>query len=135
MLKINGTLSIREHTDPDDKTIELMSGSHAIVSVKTNSDFIINKDCDLTVDREGDIFMVIVDGGTLIVKGHVKSVSISSGKLYIHPTAKIDIINRSVQSKGTIDISFVDGTDPCAYPIRTEDHTNDKTEIQKALGE
>lgn len=134
MFKINGTLGITEHTDPDDKTITMLQGSNAYVSVKTNCDFIVDKNCTLTVDKDGDVFMVIVTGGSLIVKGHIKSVTIGSGKLFIHPTAKIDIINRSVQSKETIDISFVDGTDPCAYPIRTEDHTNDKTEIQKALG-
>lgn len=134
MFKINGTLGITEHTDPDDKTITMLPGSNAYVSVKTNCDFVVDKNCTLTVDKEGDVFMVIVTGGSLIVKGHIKSIFISGGKLFIHPTAKIDIINRSVQSKETIDISFVDGTDPCAYPIRTEDHTNDKTEIQKALG-
>lgn len=135
MFKVNGTLGITEHTDPDDKTITMMPGSNAYVNVKTNCDFIVNDSATLTIDRYGDVFMAIIDGGTLIVKGHVKSITISGGKLFIHPTAKIDIINRSVQSKETIDISFVDGTDPCAYPIRTEDHTNDKTEIQKALGE
>ena len=111
-MELNGNLYI---TNQDKQNIDVTGGSKAVLSTETDLMFIVHENGELKIESGGSTSMVIVNGGSIFVKGHVQNIELIDGIVSIDKGASIDIMN--VTDWDHVMLCFMNGANPKEYKI------------------
>ena len=93
-IRVNGIMCVSDVGE--DMTFNLDAGSSAKVMTKTSFTFDVKTRSGLEVLKDGEVFMIFINGGEVEISGKVQSIDLIEGVLRIKPDSEINVIHQYV---------------------------------------
>lgn len=129
-IRVNGIMCVSDVGE--DMTFNLDAGSSAKVMTKTSFTFDVKTRSELEVLKDGEVFMIFINGGEVEISGKAQSIDLIEGVLRIKPDSEINVIHQYVGKNKRNEIVFMEGSNPNNYKLVQHKDTENTKNI---LGE